>query len=181
MNEDHSKARELMQVKVDNFDLQMKELIRLIVFDSPLIVSSFNDLVDEFSEIMNAYDTTEIEPYLVDLPLLSTWVDSLLTIAGNYIGFKNFEPRHRVVFENIEVVFIKNQIGQIRLMPSIEAIKFRLEQMNLEPSALISILGSKSRASEILNRKRKLSLSMIRILHKKLNIPASSLIADFSK
>jgi HTH-type transcriptional regulator/antitoxin HigA len=69
----------------------------------------------------------------------------------------------------------------VELPDPIEAIKFRLEQLNLEPSALISILGSKSRASEILNRKRKLSLSMIRILNKKLNIPASSLIADFSK
>jgi len=68
----------------------------------------------------------------------------------------------------------------IELPDPIEAIKFRLEQLNLEPSALVAILGSKSRASEILNRKRKLSLSMIRILHKKLNIPASSLIEDFS-
>jgi HTH-type transcriptional regulator/antitoxin HigA len=69
----------------------------------------------------------------------------------------------------------------IDLPDPIEAIKFRLEQLNLEPSALISILGSKSRASEILNRKRKLSLSMIRILHNKLKIPASSLISDFPK
>ena len=69
----------------------------------------------------------------------------------------------------------------IDLPDPIEAIKFRLEQLNMEPSALISILGSKSRASEILNRKRKLSLSMIRILHNKLKIPASSLISDFPK
>ena len=45
---------------------------------------------------------------------------------------------------------------------------------------LVTILGSKSRVSEILNRKRKLSLSIIRVLHNKLNIPASSLIADYS-
>ena len=45
---------------------------------------------------------------------------------------------------------------------------------------LVTILGSKSRVSEILNRKRKLSLSMIRVLHNKLNTPASSLIADYS-
>lgn len=62
----------------------------------------------------------------------------------------------------------------------IEAIKFRMEQLNLEYSDLVSILGSKSRTSEILNRKRKLSLSMIRILHKKLNIPASSLITYYT-
>ncbi|MFH1525807.1 MAG: transcriptional regulator [Bacteroidota bacterium] len=61
----------------------------------------------------------------------------------------------------------------------VEAIKFRLEQLNLEKSALIKILGSKSRVSEILNRKRKLSLSMIRALHNKLNISPSSLIGDY--
>jgi HTH-type transcriptional regulator/antitoxin HigA len=75
----------------------------------------------------------------------------------------------------------ENKTFPIDLPDPIEAIKFRLEQLNMEPSALISILGSKSRASEILNRKRKLSLSMIRILHNKLKIPASSLISDFPK
>jgi HTH-type transcriptional regulator / antitoxin HigA len=69
----------------------------------------------------------------------------------------------------------------INLPDPIEAIKFRLEQLNMEPSALVSILGSKSRASEILNRKRKLSLAMIRLIHNKLNIPASSLISEYSK
>jgi HTH-type transcriptional regulator / antitoxin HigA len=81
-------------------------------------------------------------------------------------------------------ILVENYVSKrfsIGLPDPIEAIKFRLEQMNLEPSALISILGSKSRASEILNRKRKLSLSMIRMLHNKLNIPASSLISDYSK
>jgi len=67
----------------------------------------------------------------------------------------------------------------IDLPDPVEAIKFRLEQLGLGTSALASILGSKSRASEILNRKRKLSISMIRSLHIKLKIPASSLISDY--
>jgi HTH-type transcriptional regulator/antitoxin HigA len=67
----------------------------------------------------------------------------------------------------------------VEMPDPVEAIKFRLDQLNLESSALISILGSKSRASEILNRKRKLSITMIRALHNKLNIPASSLIKDY--
>ena len=67
----------------------------------------------------------------------------------------------------------------ISLPDPIEAIKFRLEQLNLDRSTLVSIIGSKSRTSEILNRKRKLSLSMIRALHKKLNIPPSSLISEY--
>lgn len=67
----------------------------------------------------------------------------------------------------------------VDLPDPIEAIKFRLEQLDLDRTALISVLGSKSRTSEILNKKRKLSLSMIRALHEKLNIPASSLISDY--
>jgi len=67
----------------------------------------------------------------------------------------------------------------IDLPDPVEAIKFRLEQLNLDTTALANILGSKSRASEILNRKRKLSISMIRTLHDKLKIPASSLIGEY--
>ncbi|HBS88655.1 MAG: DNA-binding protein [Bacteroidetes bacterium GWF2_38_335] len=61
----------------------------------------------------------------------------------------------------------------------IEAIKFRMEQMNLDNNDLASIIGYKSRVSEIFSRKRKLSLKMIRNLHKKLNIPYDSLIAEY--
>lgn len=67
----------------------------------------------------------------------------------------------------------------INLPDPVEAIKFRLEQLNLDTGELAKILGSKSRASEILNRKRKLSISMIRTLHNKLKIPASSLIGEY--
>lgn len=63
------------------------------------------------------------------------------------------------------------------LPPSpIDAIKFRLEQMGKSPTELSKILGARSRQSEILSGKRKLSLSMIRKLHEALNIPAESLI-----
>ena len=67
----------------------------------------------------------------------------------------------------------------IDLPDPIEAIKFRMLQLDLNRSDLISVLGSKSRTSEILSKKRKLSLSMIRALHNKLNIPASSLISEY--
>ncbi|PWS27031.1 transcriptional regulator [Pedobacter yonginense] len=66
------------------------------------------------------------------------------------------------------------------LPPSpIEAIKFRLEQLNKAPSELSKILGARSRQSEILSGKRKLSLSMIRKLHAVLHIPAESLIGAY--
>ncbi len=61
----------------------------------------------------------------------------------------------------------------------IEAIKFYLDQMGLNEIELNTILGSRSRKSEILSGKRKLSLSMIRILHEKLDIPAETLIAAY--
>jgi HTH-type transcriptional regulator / antitoxin HigA len=61
----------------------------------------------------------------------------------------------------------------------IEAIKFRMEQMNMDNKDLVKIIGYKSRVSEIFNRKRKLSLKMIKNLHEKLNIPYESLITDY--
>jgi HTH-type transcriptional regulator/antitoxin HigA len=61
----------------------------------------------------------------------------------------------------------------------IEAIRFRMEQMNMDNQDLAKILGYKSRVSEIFNRKRKLSLKMIRNLHNKLKIPYESLISDY--
>ena len=61
----------------------------------------------------------------------------------------------------------------------IEAIKFRLEQLGKSSSELSKILGARSRQSEILSGKRKLSLNMIRKLHDVLQIPAKSLIAEY--
>ncbi|MCP4551665.1 MAG: helix-turn-helix domain-containing protein [Bacteroidetes bacterium] len=61
----------------------------------------------------------------------------------------------------------------------IEAIKFRMEQMNMNKKDLAKVIGYKSRVSEIFNRKRKLSLNMIRQLHKKLKIPYDSLLTEY--
>lgn len=58
----------------------------------------------------------------------------------------------------------------------IEAIKFRMEQMGLEPKDLTPIIGSRSKVSEVLNHKRELSINMIRNLHKQLTIPYESLM-----
>lgn len=58
----------------------------------------------------------------------------------------------------------------------IEAIRFRMEQLELTNKDIAEIIGSKSRASEILNRKRPLTVEMIRALHNKLGVPAESLI-----
>jgi HTH-type transcriptional regulator / antitoxin HigA len=61
----------------------------------------------------------------------------------------------------------------------IEAIKFRMEQLGYNQSDLANVVGLKSRASEILNKKRKLSLEMIRQIHDRLNIPTEVLIQAY--
>jgi HTH-type transcriptional regulator/antitoxin HigA len=61
----------------------------------------------------------------------------------------------------------------------IEAIKFRMEQMDMDNNDLAKIIGYKSRVSEVFNKKRKLSLNMIRNLHEKMNIPYESLISEY--
>lgn len=61
----------------------------------------------------------------------------------------------------------------------IEAIKFRMEQLGYNQTDLATVVGLKSRASEILNRKRKLTLEMIRNLHEMLNIPTDVLIQSY--
>ena len=61
----------------------------------------------------------------------------------------------------------------------VEAIKFRMEQLGYNQTDLANVVGLKSRASEILNRKRKLSLEMIRQIHEGLNIPTEVLIQAY--
>ena len=59
----------------------------------------------------------------------------------------------------------------------VEAIKFRMEQQNLTPKDLEPYIGSSGRVSEVLNRKRRLSLQMVKKLHAGLRIPYESLLA----
>lgn len=61
----------------------------------------------------------------------------------------------------------------------IEAILFRIDQLGMKKSDLKSILGSRSRVSEVLSGKRKLSLTMIRKLNDQLGISAQTLIRDY--
>ena len=67
----------------------------------------------------------------------------------------------------------------IELPDPVEAIKFRMEQLGYSQADLVKVMGLKSRVSEILNRKRKLSLEMIRQLHQQLNIPSEVLIQSY--
>lgn len=73
----------------------------------------------------------------------------------------------------------ENEKFPIDLPDPIEAIKFRMDQMGFNQNDLAELIGFKSRASEILNRKRKLTLEMIRKLHTTLNIPTDVLIQNY--
>lgn len=60
----------------------------------------------------------------------------------------------------------------------VDAIKFRMEQMNLSRKDLEPYIGSRGRVSEVFNRRRSLSLPMIRRLHSNLHIPLESLVHE---
>ncbi len=70
-------------------------------------------------------------------------------------------------------------VGEFVDPDPIEFIKFKMEQQNLKNKDLALIVGSKSMASELLNRKRRLTLGMIRKINKALAIPADILIKDY--
>ncbi len=73
----------------------------------------------------------------------------------------------------------ENENFPIEMPDPIEAIKFRMEQMGMKQKDLANIVGFKSRVSEILNGKRKLTLNMIRSLNKTLHIPTEVLVQDY--
>ena len=61
----------------------------------------------------------------------------------------------------------------------VEAIKFRMEQMDYKPKDLAKVIGLRSRVTEILNKKRKLSLPMIRKISSQMHIPTDVLIQEY--
>jgi HTH-type transcriptional regulator/antitoxin HigA len=67
----------------------------------------------------------------------------------------------------------------IPLADPVEAILFRLDQEGLDPKALLSVFKTRARLSEILTRKRRLSLAMVRDLHRRFGIPLESLVRDY--
>lgn len=99
-----------------------------------------------------------VSPFFENEPLLGSpdadFFEIMLTLFESYEG-KNFP---------------------IGLPDPIEAIKFRMEQSGLAPKDLQPIIGKSNRVSEILNRKRSLTIGMIRRLNSDLGIPAECLI-----
>jgi HTH-type transcriptional regulator/antitoxin HigA len=96
---------------------------------------------------------------------------------------KNIKPNTPAADElEILSILVENYEQKHYPVPApnpVDAIKFRLQQTGMQEKELNKILGGRSRKSEILSGKRKLSLNMIRELHNKLNIPAETLIAEY--
>ena len=79
-----------------------------------------------------------------------------------------------LLIENYE-----NQYHPIEAPDPIEAIKIRMEEMGLKQKDLVGIIGAKSRVSEVLNKRKKLTVDMIRKLEQILNLPASILVNQY--
>jgi len=79
-----------------------------------------------------------------------------------------------LLLENYE-----NEHYKIEAPDPIEAIKIRMEELNMRQKDLIGIIGGKSRVSEILNRKKRLTVDMIRDLERILQISASVLVNNY--
>ena len=74
----------------------------------------------------------------------------------------------------------ENQHYPIDSPDPIEAIKIRMEEMNIKQKDLIGVIGGKSRVSEVLNKKKKLTVDMIRELERVLKISASVLVTNYN-
>ena len=87
--------------------------------------------------------------------------------------------------EELEVLVLLIQkyeddtVGEFPDPDPIEAIKFKMEQLEMSQKDLADVIGLKSRASEILSRKRPMSINIIRKLSKALSIPADILIQPY--
>ena len=80
-----------------------------------------------------------------------------------------------LLIENYE-----SQFYNIDAPDPIDAIKIRMEEMDLRQKDMVDIFGGKSKVSEVLNKKKKLNVDMIRRLEKFLNISASVLVANYN-
>ena len=108
-----------------------------------------------------------------DYELALSRVESLMDAKPNSDEFDELEVLATLV-DNYEAKHYA-----INTPDPIEAIKFRMEQEGLIQNDLVALFGNKSRVSEILNRKRKLTLEMIRNLNTHLNIPFENLLGEY--
>jgi HTH-type transcriptional regulator/antitoxin HigA len=125
--------------------------------------------------------------------LTQTKFDMDISPIRNEKDYKKALERLEVIFDTkrgtkegdeLEILAIlidnyENENFPVGMPDPISAINFRMEQMGLKQKDLVEMIGFKSRVSEIMNRKRKLTLEMIRKLNTQLRIPTEVLIQDY--
>jgi HTH-type transcriptional regulator/antitoxin HigA len=92
---------------------------------------------------------------------------------------KNSKNADELELLSVLIEKYENEHYTIDFPDPIEAIKFRMEQLNYNQQDLAKIIGLKSRVSEILNKKRKLTVDMIRKLNASLGISTEVLIREY--
>jgi|TARA_R110000823_G_scaffold280091_1_gene398321 HTH-type transcriptional regulator/antitoxin HigA len=125
--------------------------------------------------------------------MLKNYKEMEISIIKNEKQYKTYLDRMNEIFHAAEGTAEGEELDLLALVlekyedehypieapDPIEAIRFMMDQMGLDDNDLGKILNSRSRASEILNKKRKLSIAHIRKLTEYLKIPADVLIKDY--
>ncbi len=121
----------------------------------------------------------------MDFKLIKNENDYIIALAqlDQLILADNPKDDEKVELLGTLIDMYENETHPIELPDPIDAIKFRIEQLGLSNKDLVPILGGKNRVSEVMNRKKPLTLKMMRALNQTLGIPAEVLLnepeADF--
>lgn len=105
--------------------------------------------------------------------------DALVRLEEIFDSTKNSPNADELELLSFLIEKYEQENSAIDLPDPIEAIKFRMEQLGFKQKDLAKAIGLKSRVSEILNRKRKLTIDMIRKLNTTLGIPTDVLIREY--
>jgi HTH-type transcriptional regulator/antitoxin HigA len=107
------------------------------------------------------------------------YLEALARLEDIFDSKKNSKNADELELLSFLIEKYENEQNVIDFPDPIEAIKFRMEQLGYKQKDLAQAIGLKSRVSEILNRKRKLTIDMIRKLNATLGIPTDVLIKEY--
>jgi HTH-type transcriptional regulator/antitoxin HigA len=107
------------------------------------------------------------------------YLEALARLEDIFDSKKNSKNADELELLSFLIEKYENEQYAIDFPDPIEAIKFRMEQLGYKQKDLAQAIGLKSRVSEILNRKRKLTIDMIRKLNATLGIPTDVLIKEY--
>jgi HTH-type transcriptional regulator/antitoxin HigA len=102
---------------------------------------------------------------------------ALAFIESNFHAKPNSKEGRMLEVLAILVEKYEDEHFPIQAPTPVEAIKFRMEQLGMSNADLAKIIGTRARVSEIFNGKRKLSVTMMKALHRKLQVPADVLLS----